>query len=314
MMEFNNFNPNIKFIYEFSEASISFLDLNVKLSNGKLQTSMYVKPTDRHQYLQVQSSHPKHTKRSIVYSQTLRVSRACSQEEDYKNYCNQMKSWFLKRSYPEHLFDTEMRKVKFKSREKPEKSKSKGVPFVVTYHPSLYCLHKIIRDNTYLLYMNEEVKNLFLPGPMLSFRGARKLSSYLVIAKLHLLHRKVGSKKCAKNRCEVCDYVTNTFTSTVTGESFKINHQLNCDGRCIIYLLPCKQCQKQYTGENTDDFRYRWNNYKSNSRKFDRKESCMQKHLYRQFSSTGHRGFLNDVSVTLIDKMDGSDPKKREDY
>ena len=44
------------------------------------------------------------------------------------------------------------------------------------------------------------------------------------------------------------------------------------------------------------------------------KESCMQEHLYRHFSSPGHRGFLNDVSVTLIDKTDGSDPKKREDY
>ena len=40
----------------------------------------------------------------------------------------------------------------------------------------------------------------------------------------------------------------------------------------------------------------------------------MQEHLYRQFSSPGHMAFLNDVSVTLIDKMDGSDPKKREDY
>ena len=47
-MEFNNFNPNIKFTYEFSEASINFLDLNVKFSNGKLQTSLYVKPTDCH--------------------------------------------------------------------------------------------------------------------------------------------------------------------------------------------------------------------------------------------------------------------------
>ena len=51
MMEFNNFNPNIKFTYEFSEASINFLDLSVKLSNGKLQTSLYVKPTDCQQYL-----------------------------------------------------------------------------------------------------------------------------------------------------------------------------------------------------------------------------------------------------------------------
>ena len=158
-------------------------------------------------------------------------------------------------------------------------------------------MSEIIKDNTYLLYMNEEVKNLFLPGLMISFRGAGKLSSYLVRAKLYPLHCKVGSKKCAKNCCEVCDYVTDTdtFTSTVTGESFKINNQLNCDDRCIIDLLTCKQCQKQNAGETTDDFRYRWNNYRCNSRTFDRKEPCMQQHLYRHFNSPGHRGFLNDV-------------------
>ena len=57
---------------------------------------------------------------------------------------------------------------------------------------------------------------------MVSFRGAHKLSSYLVRAKLYPLHCKVGSKNCAKNRCEVWEYVTDndTFTSTVTGESF----------------------------------------------------------------------------------------------
>ena len=131
---------------------------------------------------------------------------------------------FLKRSYPGNLIDID--KVKFKSRQRTEKIKLKGVPFVVTYHPSLNCLHKNIKDNTYLLYMNEEVKNLFLPGPNVSFRRARKLSSYHVKAKLYPPHSKVGSKKCAKNCCEVCDFATDTdiFTSTMTGESFKINH------------------------------------------------------------------------------------------
>ena len=62
--------------------------------------------------------------------------------------------------------------------------------------------------------MNEEVKNLLLPGPMVLFRGARKLSSYFVRDKLYSLQRKVGSKKCAKNCCEVCDYVTDTDTFT----------------------------------------------------------------------------------------------------
>ena len=48
-----------------------FLDLNVKLAKGKLETDLHIKSTDRHQYLHYMSSHPEHTKRSIVYSQTL---------------------------------------------------------------------------------------------------------------------------------------------------------------------------------------------------------------------------------------------------
>ena len=37
----------------------------------------------------------------------------------------------------------------------------------------------------------------------------------------------------------------------------------------------------------------------------------MQEHLYRHFSSPGHRGFLKP---NQNHKTDGSDPKKREDY
>ena len=56
-------------------------------------------------------------------------------------------SWFLKRSYPGQLIDAKMKRVKFTSRKKTEKIKFKWVPTVVTYHPSLNCLHKIIKGN-----------------------------------------------------------------------------------------------------------------------------------------------------------------------
>ena len=117
-------------------------------------------------------------------------------------------------------------------------------------------------------------------------------------------------------KCEVCHNIQNsdTFQSSMTNETFIINHHLNCDSKCLIYLLTCKTCSKQYTGETTDHFRYRWNNYKANDRKFQRGEPCMQEHLFEHFYSEGHNGFLNDVSVTLIDKTDGKDPKKREYY
>ena len=40
----------------------------------------------------------------------------------------------------------------------------------------------------------------------------------------------------------------------------------------------------------------------------------MQEHLYKHFQTEGHKGFLNEASVTFIDKTDGKDPKKRERY
>ena len=151
---------------------------------------------------------------------------------------------------------------------------------------------------------------------MVSFRSPCKISSYLVRAKLYPLDRVVGSMKCGNKRCEVCVNVseTNTFISNVTGEAYEINHKLNRDDNCLIYLLSCKCCGKQYVGETIDNFRYRWNNYKDNDRKHSRKESCMQEHLFIHFDSIGHNGFFNNVSITLIDKTDGKNPKKREGY
>ena len=44
----NQFHPNIKFTHESSTESIPFLDLRVKLSQGKLETDVHIKPTARH--------------------------------------------------------------------------------------------------------------------------------------------------------------------------------------------------------------------------------------------------------------------------
>ena len=59
-------------LLNMTETLLIFFDLKEKLNNGKLTTSAYKKPTDRHQYLHYRSSHPDYIKRSIVYSQNLR--------------------------------------------------------------------------------------------------------------------------------------------------------------------------------------------------------------------------------------------------
>ena len=72
-----------------------------------------------------------------------------------------MKSWFLKREYPEKLIENKMRKVKF-CKEGIKKAKGvKGIPFALTYHPQLKKLGRIINQNIYLLNMNDQTKKYF---------------------------------------------------------------------------------------------------------------------------------------------------------
>ena len=88
------------------------------------------------------------------------------------------------------------------------------------------------------------------------YRGAKKISSYLVRAKLYPLERRVSPLKCGAKRCQVCLNVTETetFTSTSTNQTYKINHDFNCNESALIYLLTCKICHKKYVGQTVVSF------------------------------------------------------------
>ena len=84
-------------------------------------------------------------------------------------------------------------------------------------------------------------------------------------SKLYPLRRALGSKQCKKRRCKVCTNVTeiDSSSSTMTGETFHINHKLNCDDKCLIYLFKFKVCKKRYVGETKNGLRLMWNDVKS---------------------------------------------------
>ena len=49
----------------------------------------------------------------------------------------------------------------------------------------------------------------------------------------------------------------------------------------MAYLLTCNCSKKQYVGQIVDEFRFRWNSYKGDCRKHQRRETCMQQHTTR---------------------------------
>ena len=100
LKDLNEFHPNLKFTYEKSKEKINFLDLVIKLKDGKIVTDLYCKPTDSHQYLYYDSCHAEHIKRSIFFSQTLRLKRICSQKSNLDSHVKELKNWFSKSGYP----------------------------------------------------------------------------------------------------------------------------------------------------------------------------------------------------------------------
>ena len=115
--------------------------------------------------------------------------------------------------------------------------KENGVPLVVTYNPNFNNLSFLIRKNLQFLYEDPETKRV-------SFRSVRNLKSLLVRSKVYPLERQVDSAKCKSKRCQVCLNIneTDTFDSFQTKQKSKIDHHLNCNDKCLNYLLSCKVC------------------------------------------------------------------------
>ena len=304
--DLNEFHPNLRFTYEKAKGKINFLDLVMKLVGGKIFTDLYCKSTDSHQYLHYDSLHAEHIKRSIIFSQTLRLKRICSQKNDLDSHVKELENWFSKRGYPAKVISELVNRALISEENVKEKDrhhmKENGVPLVVTYNPNFNNLSFLIRKNLQFLYADPETETVFTPPPFVSSRSVRNLKSFLVRFKVYSLERKVYSAKCNGKRCQVYLIIneTDTFESFQTKQKYNINQQLNCKDKCLLYLLSCKVRGLQYVGSTTDKFRLHQNNYKKNYRKALRKEEHMQPELFEHFSADNHNCFLTDSSITLI--------------
>ena len=132
-----NFTP--RFTYEKSREKINFLDVVIKIEEIKITTNLFCKLTDGHQYLHYNSCHAEHIKRSIVFSQTIRVKRIWSEKKDLDSNIENIREWFRKRGYPEQLIKNQVacafHSASNNSANRSKQEKETGIPLVITYHP-----------------------------------------------------------------------------------------------------------------------------------------------------------------------------------
>ena len=121
MQYLNQSHPTIKFTHESSTHSVDFLDLTIYKGQRHaisriLDIKPFFKPTNKFQYLEYSSAHPRGIFTSLAKGELTRLLRTCSDEETYNKVSDKLLKALKKRRYPNHLLQKTLRQVTFQNR------------------------------------------------------------------------------------------------------------------------------------------------------------------------------------------------------
>ena len=248
----NSFHRTIKFTSEYSTTETHFLDVVICKEENGLTTDLFVKPTDKHQYLPWTSCHPRHCKTSIAYSQALRLRQICS--NDFLRHSQILKTHLVSRSHSSWAVHQAIKKVKSMPRlsilsEKPTpRDCANKIPLVVTYHPSLspYVRLPVLttKSSTPQIASNVlSLRSLWLLSDALLAWGTS--SSELRSRPLMTVPFLLSSTECFTSRCVTCQehiLESDSFKSHTTGAHHNIQGHITCTTSTIIYLISAYTC------------------------------------------------------------------------
>jgi len=190
--ELNKIHPDLKFTLEYSQKELPFLDTMVYLdAEGKVQTSVYHKPSNTHQYLHFQSCHPPSLKRSLPYSQALRIKRIVSEPHKLEEALTDMVTFFTKRGYCKRTLGSALNRIKEVNREtlleRKVRTEQNRLIFPMLYSPSLervlnYSLKEIWEWVVENAKGTPWEKKFTASHPMIAWRKGKTIADHLVRA------------------------------------------------------------------------------------------------------------------------------------
>ena len=170
MHKINKVHSTIKFTAGWSETSTIFVDVTVSLTKGIIETELYVKPTDSHQYSQSSSSHPSHCKKGIPFSQALRLNCICSDTNSLDKSCNALERFLLERGYSSKLV-LKIRVTKIPRNELLDKERSQGNNNKLTFNVMHYLVFRDLKcqlkELHVILACDEDHNKVFAKVPII---------------------------------------------------------------------------------------------------------------------------------------------------
>ena len=309
----NSAHPSIKFTYQYSTEKATFLDVDISKNNeGTLDTSIHVKKTNNHQYIEYSSCHPLSCKKGIPFSQAKRYRRIISDDENFEKELDKLKSYFMKRNYPQHIVDHAFQKARSLSRDvalrETAKSNAKIIPYVITYNPSLPRIGEIMNKYWGLLALSQKssVNYIFQHKPVLAFKRPQNLADILTHSKMNFSKSQTGSvSSCKRRRCTHCKSINESteFVCSNTNEAFLLKYDFDCTSENVIYLITCKKCHAQYVGQTHQKVSKRMNSHRFDICHYPDNFTNVSLH----FNENGHTP--RDFSFAPIDKVEAEWPR-----
>lgn len=298
----NNLDEKIEFTMEPASIkssnnedyqSLNYLDIAVILHpTGQIETDIYYKPTNTHDYLDFYSHHPIHIKKNIPYVLSKRIIVFVSNCEKKAARLLELKNWLLQSNYPAKLIKKGFHNAHLQG-PAPKKIRDVTLPIVSTFYSNydashlVKCSDKLLKDSR-----NERVNTIFGNSKiLLALKQPPNLLRQISKAELNSIKNNAvenGIFKCTDKRCKLCQLYIQECNSFLTSNNVEwiVKCRITCNSRNVIYFLKCICCNFEvtYTGK-TNVMRLRMNNhvtgcrYGNSSDRFDNHVySCRLKH------------------------------------
>ena len=272
---------------------IEFLDVKMTLTEGDVETTVFIKPTDSRRYLSRRSDHSLHVFKGIPFSQFRRAVVICSSPAKKTEAIEYMSEKFKRSGYS----DKELAECKEKAlnlnrtdilmkhcSDKKDKTETDDniLTFVINHDPDMVKhLKSFLNQNDATLKHLTGDKKI-----VISERKSANIASLTFAKSSFSSVEKIfnESQKCGSGRCQTCPVMNLPKNITLNGVPIKLDFSLNCSSECCIYVAVCKFCKfGYYLGQTATMARTRFNGhrgcFKIPNAKYN--DSALSMHIYQ---------------------------------
>ena len=229
------------------EEGVTFLDMDIFLSNNTIHTKEHRKDTSAVSYLPIHSAHARHTFSGIIKSQCCRLRRICSRQEDFEAALVDLKERCLRSGYDERMVqdiidDRRIERVllqeNFATESVHQKEKVKLIVLAGTHYEKLF--HEFANKVNRTPHAQIKVDIVKTTGPtigQLLFNNSNRNCE--------------GIDSCHLRSCVVCPNDirddSGVVYSTTNHQHFRLGRELNCNEGGIYVVSGA--CSEQYSGK-----------------------------------------------------------------